>query len=100
MRLPSTGVFKFSLTGAQTKFYETLRSSLYCRSSKPRAQSETQESYMAHLALQEVIDRINQVHSPTKDQPTRNDRAKEQEHRPEFYIPRITQRLARFIFST
>ncbi len=55
---------------------------------------------MAHLALQEVIDRINQVHSPTKDQPTRNDHAREQAHRPEFYIPRITRRLARFIFST
>src|SRR5260370_33693760 len=97
---PPLGFSSFSLTGAQTKFYETLRSSLYCRSSKPHAQSETQENYMAHLALQEVIDRINQVHSPTKDQPTRNDRAKEQEHRPEVYIPRITRRLARVIFGT
>jgi hypothetical protein len=55
---------------------------------------------MAHLALQEVIDRINKVHSPAKDQLAKNDRAKEQEHRPEFYIPRITRRLARFILST
>jgi len=55
---------------------------------------------MAHLTLQEVIDRINKVHSPAKDQRTKNDHAGEQEHRPEFYIPRITKRLAKFIFST
>lgn len=55
---------------------------------------------MAHLALQEVINRIVKVHSPAKNQPSRNDYAKEQEHCPEFYVPRITRRLARFIFST
>jgi hypothetical protein len=55
---------------------------------------------MARLALQEVIDRINKVHSPAKDRPTKNDYAGEQKHRPEFYIPRITRRLAKFIFNT
>jgi hypothetical protein len=60
---------------------------------------------MAHLTLQEVVDRINQIYPSVEKRRTRNwladdDCALEQKHRPEFYIPRITRRLARFIFST
>jgi len=55
---------------------------------------------MAHLARQEVTDRINKARSPANGPRTKNDHAGEQKHRPEFYIPRITRRLARFIFNT
>jgi hypothetical protein len=55
---------------------------------------------MAHLTLQEVIDRINQIYSFVEDGRAQRDRGREQTHRPEFYIPRITRRLARFMFST
>jgi hypothetical protein len=61
---------------------------------------------MSPLTLQEVIDRINQAHSPShahslaKGQLTTVDGVKEQKHRPELYIPRITRLLAKFIFST
>lgn len=61
---------------------------------------ENRESYMSHLTLQEVIDRVNQTYSSGEDRRPKDDYAKEQKHRPEFYIPRITRRLARFIFST
>jgi hypothetical protein len=60
---------------------------------------------MAHLTLQEVIDRINRIYPSVENRRTQHwltedDGAMEQKHRPEFYIPRITMRLARFIFST
>lgn len=59
---------------------------------------------MAHLTLQEVVDRINQIYSSVENHKIRDDRAdyraKDPKHRPEFYVPRITRRLARFIFST
>jgi hypothetical protein len=55
---------------------------------------------MAHLTLQEVIDRINQIYSFVEDGRAQRDRGREQIHRPEFYIPRITRRLARLMFST
>jgi hypothetical protein len=61
---------------------------------------------MSPLTLQEVIDRINQAHSPApahslaKGQPATVDYVKEQKHRPEVYIPRITRLLARLIFTT
>jgi hypothetical protein len=57
---------------------------------------------MAHLTLQEVVDRINQIYPSVENRraQAQDDRAIDQKHRPEFYIPRITRRLARFIFST
>ncbi len=55
---------------------------------------------MSHLTLQEVIDRINQIYFSVEDQSAKDDYVGNQEHRPRFYIPRITRRLARFIFST
>jgi hypothetical protein len=62
---------------------------------------------MAHLTLQEVIDRINHIYfsvSSVENHRTRGDQAyyrtSDPQHRPEFYIPRITKRLARFIFNT
>jgi hypothetical protein len=64
---------------------------------------------MSHLTLQEVVDRINhdkidQAHSfasnrrTAEDQAT-DDQAMDHKHRPEISIPRITRRLARFMFS-
>ena len=41
--------------------------------------------------LQEVIDRINQVYFSAEIRRAKDDRAKEQEHRPGFHIPRITR---------
>jgi hypothetical protein len=55
---------------------------------------------MSPLTLQEVIDRINQVHSTAKNPQTHDDHAIAQKHRPEFSIPYIARRLARFILST
>ena len=55
---------------------------------------------MSHLTLQEVIDKINQAHSAASDRRTTEDQARGQKHRPEVSIPRITRRLARFVFST
>ena len=55
---------------------------------------------MSHMTLQEVIDRIIQTYSSVENRRAKNDHARDQKHRPEFYIPRITRRLARFIFST
>jgi hypothetical protein len=55
---------------------------------------------MSHLTLQEVVERINKANPSAKDQPTTDNRTPaEQPHRPEFYIPRITRRVANFIFS-
>jgi hypothetical protein len=55
---------------------------------------------MAHRTLQEVVDRINQIYFSMEDRQPAYDHAATQKHRPEFYIPRITRYLARFIFST
>ena len=55
---------------------------------------------MSQLTLQEVIDKINQAHSAASDRRTTEDRARDQKHRPEVSIPRITSRLARLMFST
>jgi hypothetical protein len=49
--------------------------------------------------LQEVIDRIKQIYFSVEIRRAKDDRAREQEHRPGFHIPRITRDLARFIFS-
>jgi hypothetical protein len=54
---------------------------------------------MQHLTLQEVIDKINRIHSSVSDQRAVDDHATDQKHRPEFYIPRVTRRLAKLIFS-
>jgi hypothetical protein len=62
--------------------------------------SENQENDMSHLTLQEVIDKINQKYTSLENRRAKDDCAIDQVHRPEFYIPRITRRLARFIFST
>lgn len=62
--------------------------------------SDNQEEDMAHLTLQEVIDKINQKYSSPENRRAKGGRAVDLLHRPEFYIPRITRRLARFIFST
>jgi hypothetical protein len=55
---------------------------------------------MSHLTLQEVIDRINRIYPSVERRRARDDYARDQMHRPEFYIPRVTRRLARFIFNT
>jgi hypothetical protein len=55
---------------------------------------------MSQLTLQEVIDRINQNDSSAKNRRGKDDYATAEKRRPEFYLPRITRRLARFIFST
>lgn len=55
---------------------------------------------MSPLTLQEVIDRINKAHSPADGWQTKDDHVTDKKHRPEAYIPRITRRLARLIFST
>ena len=54
---------------------------------------------MSPLTLQEVIDRINHAHSTAKD-PRASKKQDQQRHRPEFYIPHITRRLARLMLST
>jgi hypothetical protein len=45
---------------------------------------------MSHLALQEVMDRINKANSPAKDLGRNDNRIKYQPHRPEF-LPGITR---------
>jgi hypothetical protein len=54
---------------------------------------------MSHLTVQEVIERINETSPPAKDQRTNDNRIEDQPHRPDLYIPRITRRVADFIFS-
>jgi hypothetical protein len=54
---------------------------------------------MSHLTLEEVVERIKKANPAPKDQPTTDNRTPGQLHRPEFYIPRITRRVASFIFS-
>ena len=57
---------------------------------------------MAHLTLQEVIDRINRSYPSAKalwaGDDRSDNRAKDEPHRPEFYVPRITRRLASLMF--
>jgi hypothetical protein len=55
---------------------------------------------MPPLTLQEVIERINKHTSPAKEQKAYEDRSKDQPYRPEFYVPRITRRLANLIFNS
>ncbi len=53
---------------------------------------------MPHLTLQEVIDRINKNYPSAKALWGDDNRSKDQPHRPEFYVPRITRRLASLMF--
>ena len=64
-----------------------------------RAKSKYPENCVIAPDLQEVIDRINQIYFSVEIRRAKDDRAREQEHRPGFHIPRITRALARFIFS-
>jgi hypothetical protein len=54
---------------------------------------------MQPLTLQEVVERINKTHSYVTDRRVLDEGVTDQRHRPEFYIPRITRRLARIFFS-
>lgn len=54
---------------------------------------------MPPLTLQEVIERINKAMPRPKKTTMTEDRAKGQPHRPEFYVPRITRRLAHLVFN-
>ena len=55
---------------------------------------------MAHLTVQEVIDRIRRNYPLSKDQRTQEQRTQvirmeyQQPHRPEFYIPRLARCIA------
>jgi hypothetical protein len=53
---------------------------------------------MRPLTLQEVVERINKAMLPPKEPRVREDR-QDQPHRPEFYLPRLTWRLANFFFN-
>ncbi len=54
---------------------------------------------MSHLTLQEVIERINENYASTPKKQVVGDYGRYVAHRPEFYIPRITLRLANFMFG-
>lgn len=54
---------------------------------------------MSHLTLQEVIDRINKNYPSAKELWDADNRTQDQPHRPEFYVPRITRRLASLMFA-
>jgi len=53
---------------------------------------------MAHLTLQEVIERINKSYPLPKNQRAKTVQIETPSHRPEFYIPRIALRLANLKF--
>ena len=54
---------------------------------------------MSHLTVQKVIEKFNETSPPAKDQRITDNRTTEQPHRPEFYIPRITRRVANMVFG-
>jgi len=54
---------------------------------------------MAHLTLQEVVDRLNKNYPSKKESGNSGDRAGSQSYRPEFYIPRITRIFASLLFG-
>jgi hypothetical protein len=56
---------------------------------------------MAHLTLQEVIDRINQNYSYYSKRELRSARKPVESgpHHPEYYVPRITRLLAGLMFG-
>jgi hypothetical protein len=56
---------------------------------------------VAHLTLQEVIDRINNnvSYDSTSGLKGERNRGERRTHHPEFYIPRVTRMLADFMFG-
>jgi hypothetical protein len=54
---------------------------------------------MAHLTLQEVIERIDKIRPPGEGQRSQSSRMEDLSHRPEFYVPRIVRRLANLRLS-
>jgi hypothetical protein len=56
---------------------------------------------MAHLTLQEVVDRINQNYSYYSKRKLRSTRkpAESRPHHPEYYVPRITRFFAGLMFG-
>ncbi len=54
-----------------------------------------------HLTLDEVIDRIRKeaIVNPPDDH-REDTRAKDNPHRPEFYVPAVTRKIANFLSST
>ncbi len=70
-----------------------LGNSLYCKLTNQETNSPQplpRESAMAHLTLQEVIDRINNNRFSSKHRFVRGD-GERRAHHPEFYVPRITR---------
>ncbi len=55
---------------------------------------------MTHLTFQEVTEPGSKNDTRTKDGRIPIARVEDQPHRPEFYIPRITRRLAALVIST
>jgi hypothetical protein len=56
---------------------------------------------MAHLTLQDVIDRVNNniYYDSTSGLKGERHRGKGWPHYPEFYVPRVTRILANFVFG-
>ena len=54
---------------------------------------------MAHLTVQEVIDKIRKNYPLSKDQRAQLMRMEHQPHRPEFYIPRLARCIASLRFG-
>jgi hypothetical protein len=54
---------------------------------------------MAHLTVQEVIDKIRKNYPLSKDQRAQIMRMECQPHRPEFYIPRLARCIASLRFG-
>ena len=55
---------------------------------------------MAHLTLQEVMDRITKADSAIKAQRGKSIQLKDRPYQPEFYVPRVTRRLAHLTLGT
>ena len=52
------------------------------------------------LTLDEVLDRIRARAVDPQDDRREGTRAKDNPHRPEFYVPAVTRKLANFLLST
>jgi hypothetical protein len=57
---------------------------------------------VAHLTLQEVVDRVNynSTFYSTRELKGERNRGEMRPHQPEFYVPRITRMFAGFMFGT
>jgi hypothetical protein len=55
---------------------------------------------MAHLTVQEVIEKIRKNYPLSKDQRTQVIQMEYQPHRPEFYIPRLARCIASLRFGS